>query len=147
MTSTSFCSLFYARFHQRRYYSAGSRGPHDAARRFVLIGVLSALLCPNWGFRYSISDVPDIDLSTPATFKHGGMTIEVVDAGACNGPRIAEPEAFPGCWSPCCLMCSFPHCVRPSAPRFDCAYEPNHLSTLLPSRPPSRFHQLMTTSA
>ena len=39
---------------------------------------------------YSISDVPDIDLSTPATFKHGGMTIEVVDAGECKARRGAQ---------------------------------------------------------
>ena len=31
--------------------SSQCRGPHHAARYFVLICVLSALLCPNWGFR------------------------------------------------------------------------------------------------
>ena len=40
-----------ARLHLCRHHSAASRGLHHAARWFVLIGVLSALLCPNWGFR------------------------------------------------------------------------------------------------
>ena len=54
MTSTSIRPTFFflARFHQRRRLRRGvMRGLH---RYCVLIGVLSAALCPNRGFRYGV---------------------------------------------------------------------------------------------
>ena len=42
---------YFSRFDQHRHRSAVSRGLHHAARHYMLIGVLSALLCPNCGFR------------------------------------------------------------------------------------------------
>ena len=58
---------FFARFQQRRLHSAVSRGLYHAARCFVLIGVLSAVLCLNWGFRTAALDAGHPTLaSTPA---------------------------------------------------------------------------------
>ena len=47
-TSTSIWAIF---LHQRWHHSAVSRGLQHAARHFVLIGVRSALLCPNLGLQ------------------------------------------------------------------------------------------------
>ena len=46
MTSTSCGPVFFARFNQRRSYSAVS-----CELCCALIGARSALLCPNWAFR------------------------------------------------------------------------------------------------
>ena len=56
MTSTSLCPSFRRSLYQRLDNSAEARGLRHTARNSVLMGVLSALVCPNWGFQ--VMDMP-----------------------------------------------------------------------------------------
>ena len=64
VTSTScwpsfFYPLFFARFRERRATTLDC-GVHHAARRAVLIGACSALLCPFWGPLQAIAGAPQL---------------------------------------------------------------------------------------